>query len=218
MPLTNITLSRVALASLFSVFRPNPDGEEPGTGDPLGPISNPAVIRRSPDDGPEGSPRSPWGPIIRQSVLAKLAPGEPIPWKEGPVDPSPWHRTSRGELLVTVAGAVRAFLERGIIFVGGIDSEQKEKALGHAKGLVSRMIDDCGNGKFFPWKPKGGGIILPDGGDPGWGADVVVFALALEQEAEAVPDADLRSLLNEAAGILLQRGADRLNASSARAD
>jgi hypothetical protein len=75
------------------------------------------------------------------------------------------------------------------------------------------MIDDCGNGKFFPWKPKGGGPILPDGGDPGWGADIMVFALALEQEAAAVSGADLRSQIDEAAGILLQMGAGQLNAA-----
>lgn len=213
MPLPSITLSRPAPASLFSVFRPDPDGVEPGPGSPLGPISNPSVIGRPPEDGGEISPHSPWGPVIRRAIITKLAPGEPIPWKEAPGDPIPWRRNSRGDLLVTMADAVRAFLEAGIIFVGGMDPEQKEKANSHAKSLLSRMIDDCGNGKFFPWKPKGGGPILPDGGDPGWGADIMVFALALEQEAAAVSGADLRSQIDEAAGILLQMGAGQLNAA-----
>jgi len=38
MPPVSITLTRPALASLFTVFRPNPDGEEPPTGGPLCPI------------------------------------------------------------------------------------------------------------------------------------------------------------------------------------
>jgi hypothetical protein len=215
MPHTNINLSRAALASLFSVFRPNPDGVEPRPGSPLGPISNPAVIGRPPDDGGEISPRSPWGPIIRRAFLPLLAPGEPIPWKTHHGDAisiNPQPLPPRWQSIAVLAKAVSDHLESGIIFVGGMDAAQKEKALGHAKNLVSRMIDDCGNGKFFPWKPKGGGPILPDGGDPGWGADIMVFALALEQEAGAVSDANLRSLLGEAAGILLQRGADQLNA------
>jgi hypothetical protein len=41
----------------------------------------------------------------------------------------------------------------------------------------------------------------------------MVFALALEQEAAAVSGADLRSQIDEAAGILLQMGAGQLNAA-----
>jgi len=117
-----------------------------------------------------------------------------------------------------MAVAVRGFLVRGLIFVEGMDGGLKEKAHGHAKGLVSRMIDDCGNGKFFPWRPKKGGLGIPDGGDPGWGADVVIFGLALEREAATTTDAELRALLQEAAGILIPQGAERLNAPAATAD
>jgi hypothetical protein len=131
-------------------------------------------------------------------------PGEQVGINPQPLPP-------RWLLLATTAGAVRDFLEQGIIFVGGMDAGQKEKALGHAKALVSRMIDDCGNGKLFPWKPKKGGPIIPDGGDPVWGPEIIAFGLSLEHEAGVISDADLRGLLHEAAGILIEKGADLLN-------
>jgi hypothetical protein len=200
MPLESITLTRSALASLAATFT--------GT-----------IVKG--DDGDTPPAGSIWGPIIRRAIRSKLAPGEPIPWQTAApgeqVGINPQPLPPRWLLLAATAGAVREFLEQGIIFVGGMDAGQQEKALGHAKGLVSRMIDDCGNGKFFPWKPKNGGPIIPDGGDPGWGAEVMVFGLALEREAVLVSDTDLRGLLHDAAGILTEQGADRLNQHSATA-
>lgn len=129
----------------------------------------------NPDD-PE--PVGPWGPVIRQALervrLAALNP-QPLP-------PRLAVARELGEALVSQVVALQALAE-------ALPGEARGSVQSYASGLISRFIDDCGNGRIVikipkhgPWPPN------PDEPKPIGPEELALIGAGLASAAALHPD------------------------------
>ncbi|HXG93073.1 MAG TPA: hypothetical protein VNN73_12015 [Blastocatellia bacterium] len=162
----------------------------------------------NPDDS---NPPGPWGPVIRRAAerARYLLGPSPEPWNEVLLNPQPLppkaafaqalaqEAIDRAALMQEVADALTQAGERqGIIIIGG---------------MVSRFIDDCGNGKIKHPVPP------PRHSDGRLGAlELLVMAAEFERSATATNHEGLRREFGNASARLVEIAAGRLQSATVR--
>ena len=97
-----------------------------------------------PAPGDAGSP-APWGPVIRQAQerLRHLAGPQPEPWSLAALNPQPLPplraAAALSSALIDQVGALQ-------MLAGALPSELGQGVHTHLGALITRFVDDCGNG------------------------------------------------------------------------
>jgi hypothetical protein len=154
-------------------------------------------------------PPGPWGPVIRRAVdrVRWVSGPHPEPWLEVALNPQPL--PPRIALAVSLAQAV---VDRAISLheVAEVLPDQTT-AINAASAMMSRFIDDCGNGRIppwkrwpFPWPPRDD---LDEAITP---LELVVMGVQFENAVGFVESRQLQEDLRRGGAQLMEMGLERM--------
>lgn len=109
-------------------------------------------------DGPEVGTNDPWGPIIAQAydhVRALYGP-QPEPWRLDRFALNPQPLPPRWMVAGALALALTEQTARLQELAQALQSELQESVQAHRADLITRFVDDCGNGQIVIHLPKHG--------------------------------------------------------------
>jgi hypothetical protein len=174
-------------------------------------------ITGNPDpDNP--TPPGPWDPIIRKSLirLGLIFGPAPDPWEPvfGP-GPQPWSRVALNPQPLPPRVALAAYIAQEVIERASLIQEIAD-AMGNAEqsqgtiggGMVSRFIDDCGNGLLWRKRP-----FPPPKNDTDnllTAVELVIMGMQFEQSAFATTNQQLQQEFRNAGARLAEMGRARL--------
>ncbi len=153
-----------------------------------------------PDD-PE--PSGPSAPVVRRA-LERFGP-QPEPWRWAALNPQPL--PPRSAFAVVLARTLTEQVETLQTVAQALPAESGESIQAHLGTLISRFVDDCGNGVIVVHLPKGG--PWPPGDDepkPIGPEELVMLGAQLTLRAQPHP------ALEAAGETLMALGLERLSA------
>ncbi len=157
-------------------------------------------------DGPEIDPHSPLGPIVRQAhnhIRALYGP-QPEPWRSDRVALNPQPLPPRWMVAGALALALTEQTARLQELAQALPGEVQQHAEAYRSGLITRFLDDCGNGIIVIHLPKHGPFPPSDDEPRPIGPAEQVVIGALLSTARGQPD------LQAAGQQLLGAGLNRL--------
>ncbi len=165
------------------------------------------------------NPPGPWDPYIRKALLrlGLIFGPTPDPWKTvfGP-GPQPWHWSALNPQPLPPKAAFAAFIAQEVMERAALvqDVADAMAEAGQSQGiiivggLVSRFIDDCGNGLIWRKRP-----FPPPKGDEDnrlTGLELIVMGTQFEQQALTTANDQLQQTFRDAGARLIEMGVSRL--------
>ena len=152
-------------------------------------------------DGPEVGPNTPWGPIITQAYdhVRTLYGPQPEPWRLDRVALNPQPLPPRWMVAGALALALTGQTARLQELAQALPREAQGSVEAYRKGLITRFVDDCGNGLIVIHLPKHGPFPPGDDEPKPIGPEEQLVIGALLSAARGQPDL-------QAAGLQLLGG------------
>jgi len=179
----------------------------------------------NPDDS---TPPGPWDPYIRQALnRVRLTSGfspapsmpTPILWREdfGPL-PDPWMLVAlnpqplppRVAFPLAIAQEVISHVELAQQIAEAIGHQGEEQGIIIVGGIVSRFVDDCGNGRIWRKRPFPIPPPFGDADDRLTALELVVMGAQFEQSARTTVNERLQHEFKRAGSKLIEMGIARM--------